>query len=152
MGFIRRRLAILFGGPKKMGENPSLEAQEKPSPRGEGFKEGFFEPLLERLKKKEDRKMKKVQQIIWLEPKTFARVLEIAEDLGLAANQTIELIVEDYIARGGDLTKAIEKVKEVIKCPECGQDFESVSQLFEHLKNKSDEARNLVYKLLDLRK
>jgi hypothetical protein len=135
-----------------MGENPNLEVQEKPSPDGEGSKEGFFEPLLERLKKKEDRKTKKVQQIIWLEPKTFARVLDLAEDLGLAANQTIELIVEDYIARGGDLTKAVEKIKEVIKCPECGQDFESVSQLFEHLKNKSDEARNLVYKLLDLRK
>jgi hypothetical protein len=135
-----------------MGENPNLEAQEKPSPRGEGPKEGFFEPLLERWKRREDRKTKKVQQIIWLEPKTFARVLELAETLGLAANQTIELIVEDYIARGGDLTKAVEKVKEVIKCPECGQDFESVSQLFEHLKNKSDEARNLVYKLLDLRK
>jgi hypothetical protein len=76
----------------------------------------------------------------------------LAEGLGLAANQTIELIVEDYIARGGDLEKAIERIKEVVKCPECGENFETVSDWLMHLKNKSDEARSLVYKLLELRK
>ena len=123
--------------------------------RGKPSEEGFFEPLLERLKKREreeKKTIKKVQQIIWLEPKTFARVLELAEDLGLAPNQTIELIVEDYIARGGDLSKAIERIKEVVKCPECGENFETISDWLVHLKNKSDEARSLVYKLLELRK
>jgi len=105
------------------------------------------------LKKREERKTaKKIQQIIWLEPKVFVKVLELAGALGLAANQTIELIVEDYIARGGDLEKAIGRIKEVVKCPECGENFETINEWFVHLKNKSDEARSLVYKLLDLRK
>jgi hypothetical protein len=134
-----------------MGENPDLETQVKPSPpNGEGSKEGFFEPLLERLKKKDEKKTtKKIQQIIWLEPKTFARVLEVAEALGLAANQTIELIVEDYLTSGREPRKAM--VKEVV-CPECGQGFEGVDKWFEHLRNKSDEARRLVYKILELRR
>jgi hypothetical protein len=133
-----------------MGENPNLETQVKPSSsNGEGSKEGFFESL-QRLKKKDEKKtIKKVQQIIWLEPKTFARVLEIAEALGLAPNQTIELMIEDYIMSGRDLRKAM--AKEII-CPECGQGFESVDNWFEHMKNKSDEARRLVYKLLELRR
>jgi hypothetical protein len=150
--YIRERLPTLFGGPK-MGENPDLEAHEKPSSlNGEGSKEGFFEPLLERLKKREEKKSaKKVQQIIWLEPKVFAKVLELAEALDLAANRTIELIVEDYIMRRGDLEKAMI-MKEVVKCPECGQGFETINEWLIHMKNKSDEARSLVYKLLELRK
>jgi hypothetical protein len=133
-----------------MGEKSG--SMEAPKGAKEPSEEGFFEPLLERLRRREDRKAKKVQQIIWLEPKVFAKVLEFAEALGLAANQTIELMIEDYIERGGDLSKAVEKVKEVVKCPECGQGFENVALWFEHLKNKNDEARSLVYKLLELRR
>jgi len=114
-----------------------------------------FESLKAKAEALKETKTKKVfQRFVWISPKSYAKICELAEALKTSTSQVISLIVDDYFERGLNLLerKSEVEVKEIVKCPECGQGFESVAQWFEHLKNKSDEARNLMYKLLELRK
>jgi len=132
-----------------MGENPSLEAQEKPSPHnGEGFKEGFFESLLEKLSKEKEEKRatkKKVQQVIWLEPKTFTKILELSTKYGFAPNQICSAIIEDYLERE---QKPVERIVRKVVCPECGLEVNDRKDLLMHLKENPEEARTFVHRLL----
>ena len=115
------------------------------SPR-EGSKEGFFESLLQKYlkEKEEDKKSKKVQQIIWLELPTFARVLELTIKHGVAPNVICSAIIEHFFTDGQGQERVVEKV---VKCPECGVE---VGDLMEHLKQNPREARALAHKLLIL--
>jgi hypothetical protein len=114
-----------------------------------------FESLKEKAEALKGVKTKKVfQRFVWISPRSYAKVCELAEILKTSTSQVISLIIDDYFERGLNLLerKSEVQVKEVVVCPECGQGFESVAQWFEHLKNKNDEARSLVYKLLEFRK
>jgi len=112
-----------------------------------------FESLKAKAEALKEAKTKKVfQRFVWISPRSYAKICELAEALKTSTSQVISLIVDDYFERGLNLLERKDEVqvREVVKCPECGQGFESVTQWFEHLKNKSDEARRLVYRLLEL--
>jgi len=121
--------------------------------QGEGD-EGLLKELQERVQQL--KATKKVQQIVWLDPRTFAKVLEFADVLRLAPNMVISLIVEDYIAKGGEpmkmRTQVVEKVKEreLVWCPECLKKFPDVSTWKEHLRQNPQELRNLIRDLMEL--
>jgi len=123
-----------------------LGPQEKPSPTvGEGSKEGFFESLLQKYlkEKKEERESKKVQQIIWLELPTFARILELTIKHKVAPNVICSAIIEHFFEEG---QRPVERIVKTV-CPECGVEVED---LIAHLKENPREARSLAHRLLYL--
>jgi hypothetical protein len=121
--------------------------QVKPSSNGEGSKEGFFETLLEKYlkEKKEEKESKKVQQIIWLELPTFARILNLTAKHKVAPNVICSAIIEHFFDTLDERQRTVERVK--IVCPECGIE---VKDLLEHLKQNPREARSLAHRLLTL--
>ena len=128
-------------------DRATVEAQ------GEGD-EGLLKELQERVQQL--KATKKIQQIVWLDPRTFAKVLEFADALRLAPNTVISLIVEDYIAKGGKplkmRTQVVEKVneRELVICPECTKKFPDLITWREHLKQNPNELKNLIRELMEL--
>lgn len=78
---------------------------------------------------------KKIQQVIWLEPKFFAKIAEMSSELGVAPNVVISEIVKRYLEKVDQPIKVVEKpVPAGWYCPICISRFTSPSDLIMHLR------------------
>jgi hypothetical protein len=98
----------------------------------------------------------KVRQVVWLEPRLYAKIYELAQLFRLAPNVMIALIVEDYFEKGGNpaqpKVQVVEKVKEreLVFCPECNEKFPDIMSWREHLRSRPQEVRRLIKDLAGL--
>lgn len=78
---------------------------------------------------------KKTAQMVWLEPKVMAKILEISDEHGLAPNVVISLIVKEALFGEGKspIVKREEVKKKVVVCPFCLGEFEDVSGFQDHI-------------------
>ena len=103
---------------------------------------------IEARKPKEEAKAKKVlQRFVWISPKSYAKICELAELLKTSTTQVISLIIDDYFERGLSPTGKPVEIRKVALCPACGQEVED---LMKHWKQNPVEARSLAQRLFYL--
>jgi hypothetical protein len=129
------------GSPQ--GAGPDRATVGLQGPRVEALK-----AKIEASKPKEEAKAKKVlQRFVWISPKSYAKVCELAEILKTSTSQVISIIIDDYFERGLSPTEKPVEIKRVTLCPACGQEVED---LMSHWKQNPSEARSLAQRLLYL--
>ncbi|MEM4469078.1 MAG: hypothetical protein QXS32_08450 [Candidatus Nezhaarchaeales archaeon] len=82
-------------------------------------------------------KKKKIQQIVWLEPKVFAKLAEWSEKYDVAVNVIVSEIVKKYVESGVEPIKVIERRNDApagFYCPMCIKRFARPADFIEHLK------------------
>jgi len=107
---------------------------------------------LEASKPREEERPKKVlQRFVWLSPRSFAKVCELADQLKTSTSQVISLIIDDYFERGLSLFERPKvEVRNVFVCPECGREEEG--GVYVHFSKYPDCGNKVLYKILELRR
>lgn len=86
-------------------------------------------------------KGRKVQQVIWLKPLTFSKILMLADKYNVAPNVVISEILDKVLNDQSILFKKEIVEKEVIKvaCPICLNLFPDLETLKNHIKRDHKE-------------
>ncbi|MEM4469204.1 MAG: C2H2-type zinc finger protein [Candidatus Nezhaarchaeales archaeon] len=91
--------------------------------------------------------VKKIQQVVWLEPLVFAKVAELSAKLNVAPNVIIAEIVKKYLESGVEPIKVVEKTVEVpvgFYCPVCLKRFTLPSDLIDHIRGNEECRKKIV--------
>lgn len=82
-------------------------------------------------------RVRKVQQVVWLEQPLMARIMQMAAELNVAPNTIIAEMVKRYLERNPEpiRTVAVEKEVKVVKvvCPVCLKEFSDAQSVREHI-------------------
>jgi len=91
---------------------------------------------------------RKTFQVVWLEPKVMAKVLELSDQYNIAPNQVISEIVKHALTGESMLTKKeiVEKKVKVIVCPFCLGEFIDVSNFELHIVKEHPEIYSIMQK------
>lgn len=91
---------------------------------------------------------RKTFQVVWLEPKVMAKVLELSDQYNIAPNQVISEIVKHALLGESMLTKKeiVEKKVKVVVCPFCLKEYVDVSSFEDHITKDHPEIYAIIKK------
>lgn len=91
---------------------------------------------------------RKTFQVVWLEPKVMAKVLELSDQYNIAPNQVISEVVKHALLGESMLTKKeiVEKKVKVVVCPFCLLEFEDVKSFEDHVAKDHTEIYSIIHK------
>lgn len=83
-------------------------------------------------------KGKRIQQVIWLKPLTFSKILMLADKYGVAPNVVIAEILDRVLMDDSVLFRkeVVEKVVKKVLCPVCLEEFDDVASFNRHVEQR----------------
>jgi len=93
------------------------------------------------------RKGRKVQQVIWVKPLTFSKILLLADKYGVAPNTVISEILDKVMVDQSIIfkDKVVEKVVKKVVCPLCLSEFVDVESFKDHFAREHPDIHSLIH-------